>query len=106
MSLLSMFQKIDINEGINRYQNTNNAFLVDVRTKEEYKSGHIKGSLNIPLQNIERITQYIKDLNTPIFIYCLSGSRSRQAQTILKKMGYTNITNIGGINRYHGQIER
>lgn len=106
MSLLSIFKNIDINEGINRYQKASNAFLIDVRTEEEYKSGHIKGSLNIPLQNIESITQYIQEFNTPIFTYCLSGSRSRQAQTILKRMGYTNIINIGGINRYHGQIER
>ena len=50
MSLLNMFKRTDINDGVDEFRNTPNAVLLDVRTKEEYKDGHIEGSINIPLQ--------------------------------------------------------
>ena len=80
--------------------------LLDVRTAEEYKAGHIEGSINVPLQNIGSIKQLIENLSAPIYTYCLSGERSRQAVSALRAMGYTNVSNAGGINGYRGRLAR
>lgn len=56
MDLFSLFKKTDINEGVRLFLDTRPAVLLDVRTKEEYAQGHIKRSINIPLQEIEKST--------------------------------------------------
>lgn len=106
MSLLNMFKRTDINAGVDEFRNTPNAVLLDVRTQDEYKNGHIEGSINIPLQNIYSAQTIITDFNKPIFVYCLSGGRSAQAASVLKSMGYKNVENIGGINSFRGEIVR
>lgn len=106
MSLLNMFKRADINAGVDAFQNTPDAILLDVRTKEEYKDGHIEGSINIPLQSIYSVQTLITDFDKPIFVHCLSGARSAQATSVLKSMGYTNVENIGGISSFRGEIVR
>lgn len=99
--MISLFKKHDINTGLQEYRNTPKAVLVDVREPEEYRAGHIPESRNIPLSAIQQIDL---EKDRPLFLYCLRGSRSLRAAGILKKMGYTHVKSIGGINRYHGQI--
>lgn len=94
------------NAGLEEWRCNANAVLLDVRTAEEYQQGHIEGSLNIPLQNIKAVKGRISALDNPVYVHCLSGSRSAQAASVLKSMGYTNVTNIGGINAYHGKVVR
>ena len=96
----------DINQGVKEYSTTDGAVLLDVRTPDEYRQGHIPGSKNVPLQSISKAADMIDNKSTPIFVYCLSGARSRQAAAILKQMGYTNVKNIGGISTYAGKVER
>ena len=68
------------------------AFLVDVRTAAEFAGGHVKGSVNIPLNNIP--TQLAKFRNKKnIIVFCRSGGRSSQAKTILEQNGFTNVVN-------------
>lgn len=105
MGLFDFLHAPDINDGVDQFQNTKNAVLLDVRTKEEYAQGHIPGSKNLPLQEIGNAEAQIKDKNTPIFVYCLSGGRSGQARRQLLKMGYEHVTNIGGISAYRGRRE-
>jgi rhodanese-related sulfurtransferase len=72
----------------------NGALIVDVRTKEEYKEGHIEGSLNIPLDEIGKAMFWlIKDV--PMVIVCASGSRSAHAVMILKANGFEKVYNGG-----------
>lgn len=96
----------DINQGVKEYSTTDGAVLLDVRTPDEYRQGHIPGSKNVPLQSISKVTGMIDNKSTTIFVHCLSGARSRQAAAILKQMGYTNVKNIGGISAYAGKVER
>lgn len=93
----------DINAGIAEYKATGGAVLLDVRTEAEYRDGHIDGSVNLPLDKIFFIADTVKNKNTPLYVHCLSGGRSRQAVAYLKKMGYTQVKNIGGINSYLGK---
>ena len=106
MGFFSFLQTKDINSGVRSYLSTEGAVLLDVRTPEEYAEGHIEGSQNIPLQNIESAETVIKDKDTPIYVHCRSGGRSAQATSILKKMGYTNVEDIGGILSYRGKVIR
>lgn len=101
--LFNLFTKKDINKGVEDWEKTDGAILLDVRTKEEYQNYHIEGSLNIPLQSLDSIENQIPDKNTPIFVHCLSGARSASAASILQKKGYTTVTDIGGISSYKGQ---
>ena len=79
---------------------------LDVRTPEEYASGHIPESINIPVDKIGRLTDTVRDKNTEIYVYCRSGARSHRAAYDLKRLGYKNAVNIGGILSYKGLLER
>jgi rhodanese-related sulfurtransferase len=80
--------------------------LLDARSPEEYQSGHIAGSLNLPLQAWNRAEEMIPDKDVPVFVYCHSGARSSEAVSMLREMGYTHAMNIGGICSYLGRVER
>ena len=73
----------------------NGAIIVDVRTKGEYQGGHIKGSVNIPLQNLESNLSKIKKDKT-VITCCASGVRSASAKSILKAKGFKEVHNGGG----------
>ncbi len=74
----------------------NNAVILDVRSKNEYASGHIKGSKNIPLNAISANLKVIGKKDRPVITCCASGMRSASARNILKNLGYTNVHNGGG----------
>ena len=95
-----MTKIIQINEGVEAYRKDTNAVLLDVRTKEEYKDNHIDGSINIPIQSLEKIRLLVENRQTPLYVYCKSGSRSASASNELRKMGYSDVTDIGGIKDY------
>ncbi len=106
MGIFDLFKTVDINEGLLEFRKEENAVLLDVRTPEEYDDGHIPGSVNLPLQKIRSAANVIPDRNIPLFVYCHSGARSRQAADELTNMGYTQIKNIGGIAGYRGKVEK
>jgi len=106
MRFFDFFKQPDIDKGVNDYKNTAGAVLLDVRTPQEYSEGHIPESKNLPLQMLDKIMSVAKNKDTELFVYCHSGARSRQAATLLVQMGYTNVTNIGGIADYRGKVER
>lgn len=96
----------DIHAGLQQLQETEGAMLLDVREPDEYAQGHIPKSHNLPLSRLEQTAGLlIPDPDTPLFVYCLAGTRSRQAVRLLMELGYTNVQNIGGINAYHGPKE-
>ena len=72
--------------------------LLDVRTRDEFLEGHIKGAKLIPISEITaRAETELPDKNAVILVYCQSGGRSAKAAAALAGMGYTNIQNLGGI---------
>ena len=106
MGFFDILRQPDINQGVKEYSATEGAVLLDVRTPDEYRQGHVPGSKNVPLQSIDKVADMIDNKATPIFVHCLSGARSRQAAAVLKQMGYTKVKNIGGISAYAGKVER
>ena len=105
MGFFDLFRQPDINQGVKEYRAVPQAILLDVRTPEEYGGGHVPGSRNLPLQQIEKITAIAEKKETPLFVYCQSGARSRQAVSLLQRMGYENVNNIGGMSAYRGKVE-
>ncbi|MEI6817088.1 MAG: rhodanese-like domain-containing protein [Bacteroidota bacterium] len=63
------------------------ATIVDVRSPGEFMGGHVEGSINIPLQEIQRRIEEIKELEQPLILCCASGMRSHQATSYLKSQG-------------------
>ena len=63
------------------------AVIIDVRTPAEFQGGHVAGSKNIPLQNIQSKVSEIKKMNKPVVLCCASGARSGQATGFLKQQG-------------------
>ena len=70
------------------------AFLTDVRTPAEFESGHVKGSVNIPLDRIPGELAAFKNRKN-IVVFCRSGARSGAAKSILEQAGITNVINGG-----------
>ena len=106
MGFFDFLASPDINQGVEKCRNTPGAVLLDVRTVEEYRDGHIPGSRNVPLQSIGQVSDLISDRETPLYVYCRSGARSSQAVSLLRQMGYSKANNIGGITAWKGQVER
>lgn len=79
------------------------AMLIDVRTPEEYASGHIPGSLNVPLENIRAVWKTGADEDTPLYLYCAFGSRAARAALQLQALGYARAVDIGGIEDWQGE---
>ena len=105
MSFFDLLRGPNIDQGVQEYRATPGAVLLDVRTPQEYREGHIPGSQNIPLQAIDKVGAVAENKDTPLYVYCHSGGRSRQAVQRLGQMGYRNVTNIGGIAAYRGKVE-
>ncbi|HTQ27906.1 MAG TPA: rhodanese-like domain-containing protein [Puia sp.] len=73
----------------------NGAQIIDVRTPGEFKNGHIRGAINIPLQQLAGHLSKIKK-DRPVITCCASGMRSASARRILKANGFADVHNGGG----------
>jgi phage shock protein E len=89
-NILGIKPKADIRELIQK-----GAVIIDVRSKGEYAGGHVRGSVNIPLNVLNGNLGKFKDKTAPIITCCASGMRSASAKSILKGAGYTNVHNGG-----------
>ena len=89
--LLGIGPKVDFSELVKQ-----GAIILDVRSKGEYGSGHIKGSVNIPVDQLQNNLHKFKDKKHPIITCCASGMRSSSAKGIFISNGYTNVHNGGG----------
>ena len=84
-----------------------NAVLLDVRQADEFNAGHIKGAVLVPHDTIaEKIGAVVPDKNTPVYVYCRSGRRSAIAVEAMRKLGYTNLTDLGGMDEAKKRLRR
>lgn len=81
--------------------------LLDVRTQEEFDNGHIPGAVLLPYDEVEeKAGKLLPDKDREIVIYCRSGRRSAIAKDSLEALGYTNVKDFGGMNRWQGKVEK
>lgn len=95
MGLFDLFAGPDMNVGVQEWKASKGAVLLDVRSADEYGQGHIPGSVNVPLDRINQVLELYPDKGTQLFVHCLSGARSNQAVSFLKRSGYGSVKNIG-----------
>lgn len=88
--ILGIGPKIDLAQEI-----ANGAIILDVRSRAEYSGGHVKGSINIPLDQLSTNLNKLKSKEKTIITCCASGMRSGAAKAQLKSMGYGNVHNGG-----------
>ena len=81
------------------------AVIVDVRSKNEYSAGHIKGSVNIPVEILKDNLSRLKDKNKTVITCCASGMRSASAKSILRSNGYSNVHNGGGWHSLNSKLK-
>lgn len=81
------------------------AFLVDVRTPEEFAMGSVKGAVNIPLDEVENRINEFKG-KPSVIVFCRSGNRSGQAKSILEANGITNVTNGINTENMNAELEK
>ena len=80
-------------------ENNSDEFWIDVRTQEEFDSGHLEEAILIPHDQIAaRIAEVTQNKDAVIHLYCRSGGRAGRAKTALEELGFTQIINEGGYN--------
>lgn len=72
------------------------AKIIDVRTPQEFNSGNVPGSINIPLNQISHKINKLKSIKKPLVLCCASGNRSGQAKSMLEREGIQDVYNGGG----------
>ena len=101
------FQQISQEEAKTIMSTNRDAVILDVRTQEEYNSGHIKGAVLLPVDEITQETAQtvIPDKDTQVLVYCRSGNRSVTASKALAQLWYTKVYEFGGINTWPYETE-
>ena len=82
-------------------------FWIDVRTEEEYKTGHLEKAVLIPHDQIAaRIAEVTENRDAEIHLYCRSGGRAGRAKTSLEALGFTKVLNEGGYEDLMQKMEK
>ena len=96
--ILADFESIDAKQALHLLENDSNTSLLDVRTIEEYKAGHLADATLIPVQSLEENLGLLRqDKDKKIIVYCATGNRSVSASRILEEKGFTPLNVKGGI---------
>ena len=99
------YRQVTTEEAVNIMQTEENYVILDVRTAQEFASGHRPGAALLPNETIgTEDIPLLPDKDQLILVYCRSGNRSKQAAEKLAQLGYTNIVEFGGINSWTGKI--
>ncbi|KAF0226049.1 MAG: hypothetical protein FD133_1162 [Erysipelotrichaceae bacterium] len=103
---MSNYQSSSVNlsqdQAYNQIKNDPSILVIDVRSKEEFDDAHIIGSINVDIYGefLQDIQQVCPNQDHLIFIVCASGSRASSAVSMMRKIGYTNVFNIGGMGSW------
>lgn len=101
--VLANFASIDAKTALTLLENDENISLLDVRTIQEYKEGHLRDATLIPVQALaDNLGMLKQDKNKKIIVYCRTGSRSVSASRILEENGFTPLNVKGGLIRLMG----
>jgi len=76
------------------------AKVIDVRSTDEFRSGHVPGAVNIPLHTLPLRLSEVGPTDKPVVLYCLSGGRSGQAADLLRRSGYREVLDVGPMSAF------
>lgn len=94
---------VSVQEAFKMWQNKE-AVVIDVRTPEEYRQGHIPGVVNIPLDQLSARAGEVPT-TAAVLLICRSGNRSGQGTSLLRARGFANVYNVaGGMNEWPGPV--
>ena len=100
------YRQVTMQEAVEMMEAEEGYIILDVRTEQEFASGHIPGATLLPNESIgTEDPDCLPDKDQLILVYCRSGNRSKQASDKLARLGYTNVVEFGGINSWPGEIE-
>ncbi|HNP19850.1 MAG TPA: rhodanese-like domain-containing protein [Fulvivirga sp.] len=99
-AIKNLFTPVDYSELMKR-----KAIIIDVRSRGEFQSGHIEGSINCPVDELEKHLSKLKDKDQPIITCCASGMRSGMAKRTLVAKGYKEVYNGGGWSGLNGKVK-
>ena len=85
---------------------TSDVVVIDVREEHEYKNGHVKNALLIPLDTIGQNKDIMPSLDETLLVYCRSGQRSKKGAQQFRKLGYQSVFDFGGILDWPYEIEK
>lgn len=92
------YQTLSAEQAMERMDSGDPVIIVDVRTREEYEAGHVSGAILVPNETLsDTPPEALPDLDAELLVYCRSGRRSAEASQKLAAMGYTNVSDFGGI---------
>ncbi len=75
--------------------------LVDVRAEDEFNAGHLEGARHLPLDKLAGQVDAIGDRDTPVIVYCESGGRSARAASMLRRVGFKQVYDLGAMSTWH-----
>ena len=100
-------RKISSKELKNKIDSNEDIIILDVRDEDDYKEGHIKNSIFMPVGDISHeIEDIVQDKDTMICVYCFSGARSARAAMMLDYLEYNNVCDLGGITDWSYELEK
>lgn len=104
---MAYYVRISPDEAKEMMDNLDDIIIVDVRTEDEFRQGHIEGAILIPDYELDKMAgEMLPDKDAVILIYCRSGNRSQLASYLLIGMGYENIYDFGGILDWrYGEVQ-
>ena len=96
--ILKIVGQISVKDALTHLKN--GALVIDVRSPDEFSSGHLSKAVNIPMEQLATVLpKQVPDKERPLLLHCLSGTRSGMAKSQLKSLGYTNVFNLGSFAR-------
>ena len=105
---MNTFKSVSMEDGLKLMANDKDFILLDVRTPEEFATGHIPEALQLTNETFTKqdAENLLKNKGQTIYVYCRSGRRSKESSQKLIDFGYTNVIEIGGIISYNGLVEK
>lgn len=106
MDIFKKFRVLTVIDAINLSRTDKNAVLIDVRQKEEYKKGHISGSINVPMSNMDLIKGRVPSTDKTLYVVGSYDCNPKKAVKAFKKMGYKNAVPGGKMEEHQGPLKK
>ena len=105
MGVLDFFKGPNINDGLLKYSQLKEAYLVDIRPQEDYVKAHVPGAVSLPMEQIGKAIYALDNKLVPVFVYDWDIDGCRRGVKALRSLGYVSVTELGACDRYTGELE-